>query len=134
VSNEVRVLYLNPGSHNIRVNWKKPNENTYCVTQYAIIWVNLLNGNNESSIVTSEEDSFVIGNLADCVEYEVSVRAVNDKNESSVAVSGSTTTHTVGKYQIFCSVFDICVNERKIYFDMVFDSMEFKFLKLLLGT
>jgi hypothetical protein len=114
VPNEVRDLSLNPGSHNIRVNWKKPIENSYCVTQFTINWVNILNGNNESSIVTSEEDSFVIGNLDDCVEYEVSARAVNEKNESSSAVSGSTTTHTVGKYQIFLSVFEIGVSGRKI--------------------
>jgi hypothetical protein len=44
-------------------------------------------------------DSFIysdIGDLDACVEYEVSVRAVNEKNESTDAVTSKTTTETVG--------------------------------------
>ena len=46
-------------------------------------------------------DSFIysdIGDLDACVEYEVSVRAVNEKNESTDAVTSKTTTETVGNY------------------------------------
>jgi hypothetical protein len=106
VPSQVEDLFLKPGSHNIIVNWKKPILNGYCVTQYVIYWVHTVSGSNDSSIVSSEEDSFVIADLDACTEFEVSVRAVNEKGESSDAVTGNTPTETDGNYQthiiLFC--------------------------------
>ena len=106
VPGQVEDLSLKPGSNNITVNWKKPILNSYCVMQYVIYWVKVVNGSNDSSIVSREENSFVIADLEACAEYEVSVRAVNEKGESSDAVTGSTTTETDGNYQthivLFC--------------------------------
>jgi hypothetical protein len=99
VPGQVEDLSLKPGSNNITVNWKKPILNSYCVTHYVIYWVHTLSGRNDSSIVSSEEDSFVIADLEACAEFEVSVRAVNEKNDSSDAVTGNTPTETDGNYQ-----------------------------------
>ena len=106
VPGQVEDLTLKTFSHNISVNWKKPFLNSYCVTHYVIYWVHTLSGRNDSSIVSREENSFVIADLEACAEYEVSVRAVNEKGESSDAVTGNTTTETDGNYQthivLFC--------------------------------
>jgi hypothetical protein len=99
VPGEVEDLSLEPGSHNISVNWSKPTLNSYCVTQYVIYWSHTINGINDSSIVPSEEDFIhpvLIENLDACVEYEVSVRAENEENESKGAVTNNTTTETDG--------------------------------------
>ena len=98
VPGAVEDLTLEPGSHNISVNWKKPTLDRYCVKQYVIYWVHTKIGSKNSSIVSSEEDSVVIEDLFACVEYEVSVEAMNEKNESSDAVTGKNTTETVGNY------------------------------------
>ena len=91
---QVTHLALKPGSHNISVNWKKPTFKSYCVTQYVIYWVHV------NSTVLSEDDSFIVEDLDACVEYEVLVRAVNEKDQSSNAVTDNTTTETAGNYQI----------------------------------
>ena len=57
-----------------------------------------VSGSNDSSIVSSEEDSFVIDDLDTCVKYEVSVEAVNEKDKSTDAVTGNMRTETVGNY------------------------------------
>ena len=105
VPDQVEDLSLKPGSHNISVKWKKPSFNSYCVTQYVINWVHTLSGSTNSSTVSSEDDSFVIEDLDACVEYNVSVRAVNEKNESQVLVTDKTTTEMAGNYQIQIIVF-----------------------------
>ena len=105
VPDQVEDLSLKPGSHNISVKWKKPRFNSYCVTQYVINWVHTLSGSTNSSTVSSEDDSFVIEDLDACVEYNVSVRAVNEKNESQVPVTDKTTTEMAGNYQIQITVF-----------------------------
>ena len=94
----VEDLSLEAGSHNINVNWNKPINDSYCVTQYVIYWVHALSGNTYAIIVASDENSYVIEDLDACAEYEVSARAVNEKNESSDAVTDKTTTQTVGNY------------------------------------
>jgi hypothetical protein len=98
VPGHVEELILTPFSHNISVNWKKPISDRYCVTRYVIHWVHALSGSNDSSIVEIEEDSYVIRDLDACVEYKVSVSAMNEKNNSSVAVTGNTRTEAVGIY------------------------------------
>ena len=99
VPGRVEDLSLIPGSHNISVNWKKPNLNSYCVTQYVIYWVHTLSGSKNSSIVSSEENFLVIEDLDACVGYEVSVTAVNEKNnDTSDPATCNTTTETAGNY------------------------------------
>jgi hypothetical protein len=95
---EVEELTLNAGSHNISVNWKKENVSSYCVSKYVIEWKNDANGNYDSRMVSIEEDSFVIEKLDACVEYELLVRTANERNESSVPITGKMTTQTVGNY------------------------------------
>jgi len=51
--------------------------------------VQALSGSNDSSIASSEEDSFVTDDLDTCVEYEVSVGVVNEKDKSTDAVTGN---------------------------------------------
>ena len=96
VPGQVQDLCLKPGSHNISVNWNKNVSNSYCVTDYVIYWTHGVNGSNDSSVHPSEQNSFVINDLDACVEYEVSVRAVNENNKSSDAVTDNTTTETAG--------------------------------------
>jgi len=91
---------LTPSSHNIIVYWKKPILNSYCVTQYVIYWKHALSESSNSSIVSNEEDSYVIEDVDACVDYNVSVRAENEKNESIDAVTGNITTETVGNYHV----------------------------------
>jgi len=98
VPGEVEKLSLKPGSHNITVNWEKRSLGSYCVTQYVIYWEHALSGSKDSNIVSSEGDSFVIEDLDACVVYVVSVEAVNEKDESTDAVTRKTTTQTVGNY------------------------------------
>ena len=97
---QVENLTLTPSSHNIIVNWMKPILNSHCVTQYVIYWEHALSGSNDSRIVSSEYDSFVIEELDACVDYNVSVRAKNEKDESTDAVTGNITTETVGNYHV----------------------------------
>jgi len=66
-------LTLKPGSYNVSLNWKKPSSNRYCVMHYVIYWLLILNGNSNSSTVSSEDNSFVIEELIACVGYEVSI-------------------------------------------------------------
>ena len=98
VPGQVEDLTLTPYSHDVSVNWNKPILNSYCVTHYVIYWVHTLSGSKDSSIVSSGDNSFVIEDLVACVEYEVSVEAVNEEYESTVAVTRKTTTETVGNY------------------------------------
>jgi hypothetical protein len=58
MTGEVEELNLNPGPHNICVNWKKATVKSYCLTQYVIYGMNKVNGDNDSSMVSTEEDSF----------------------------------------------------------------------------
>jgi len=83
VPGQVGELSLTPYSHNIIVKWKKPILNSYCVSHYVIYWVHTLSGSNNSGIVSSEEDSFVMKDLDARVAYNVLVRAMNKKNEST---------------------------------------------------
>jgi hypothetical protein len=101
---EVEALLLKSGSHHISVKWKKPSSNTHSVTQYVIDWVKVKNGKKWSSTVSGEKDNFVIQDLEPCVQYEVSVRALNKLRVSSVALTGNILTGTAGKYVIHINV------------------------------
>jgi hypothetical protein len=98
VPGEVEELTLTPYSHNISVKWNKPIVDSYCVRQYVLYWVHALSGSKNSSNVPSEKDSIVIEDLDACIEYEVSIEAVNENDESTGAVTRKTTTEIVGNY------------------------------------
>jgi hypothetical protein len=53
-----------------------------------------------TSTVSSEDNAFVIEDLDACVEYEVSVRAVNGKDNSTNAVTCKMTTATAVNYHV----------------------------------
>jgi hypothetical protein len=65
--------------------------------------VHTLSGTNNSTTVESGKHSLYIEDLDACVNYKVTVSAVNVKNDSSGKVTNNTTTETAGKYhaQIF---------------------------------
>jgi hypothetical protein len=60
--------------------------------------VHKLSGSNDRRTVPSEVYSFEIEGLDACVDYQVSVSAVNENNESTEAVTNNTTTETAGNY------------------------------------
>jgi hypothetical protein len=93
---KVEGLSLNPGSHNIIVNWEKPTLNSYCVTNYITEWVNTLSGSGGSQLVSSDQFSYTIENLDPCEEYAVSVRAVNADDQGAQAVTLKARTETAG--------------------------------------
>ena len=95
---KVEKLTLTPCSHNISVNWTKPILNSYCVTHYDVSWVHTSSESKDNMTVSSEEDSYVIEGLDACVKYEVSVRAMNEDDESTDAETGNTRTETDGNY------------------------------------
>jgi hypothetical protein len=109
VPGPVEDLFLEACLHSIKVNWKKPTVNSYCVSHYVIDWLQIQNGKNHSSIISPWYDSFVIENLESYEKYQVSVRAVNEIGDSSVAVSNNIKL-TDGKYKKYYVVlFVICV-------------------------
>jgi hypothetical protein len=84
---------------------------------YIIYWWHTLNGNNDSSNVSSEDNSFVTEVLDTCVEYEVSIRAVNEKDKSTNAVTGKTTTETAVNCPvqiIFFYIYDVGMDKLKL--------------------
>jgi hypothetical protein len=93
VPDKVEGLSLNQGSHNIEVNWEKPTLNSDCVANYIIEWVNpLVSGSEGSHTASSDEFSYNIEDLDGCVEYAVSVTAVNADNGRAEAVTLKATT------------------------------------------
>jgi hypothetical protein len=92
VPGKVEELSLKPDLDNIEVNWKKPTSDSGCVTKYIIEWVNTVSGIKDTATVTSEEDTFIIEDLDACVQYAVSVRAVNADDKGAEAVTLKATT------------------------------------------
>jgi hypothetical protein len=112
VPGQVEELSVTPGLQIIKLNWEEPTLYNYCVSHYVIDWVQVENGNNDSIIVSGEKNSFVIRDLKACVEYEVSVKAMNVNGESSGAVTRYMETESNGNYQKpFCFSIDICANK-----------------------
>jgi hypothetical protein len=99
VPGPVELIFFETCPHKIRVEWSTPSFNSYCITHYTIEWIHIISGKNNSSIQSLWVNNFVINDLESYEEYEVSVRAVNEKGESSNAVRRKTKTETKGKYQ-----------------------------------
>jgi hypothetical protein len=89
-------LDLIPGSQSITVVWNKPSSNGDCVKNYIIEWVNTVSGNEQPSSATSEVGFFIIERLDACVDYEVSVKAVNADGVGDNTETRTTTTKTAG--------------------------------------
>jgi hypothetical protein len=96
VPGQVVDLALNPSPHNVSLEWKKPSNNGDCVTHYTISWRHTGSGETGSNNTGREDYSFVIGNLVACVEYEIFVSAVNEKNEAKITAV-NLRTETEGK-------------------------------------
>jgi hypothetical protein len=99
---KVEDLVLKPGQKNIILDWKKPSSNGDCVTKYGIEWANKISGRKNTSSVSSDEFSekvpYTIEGLDACVEYAVSVTAVNANGDRAEAVTEEETTETAGNY------------------------------------
>jgi hypothetical protein len=102
VPGEVEELFLKTGTHNISVNWKKPILNANYITHYVIEWFNFPSRNKDSSTVSGDKEYFLIEDLEACGYYKVSVTAVNEKGESSDAVTDIKITGIDGKYKTLC--------------------------------
>jgi hypothetical protein len=96
VPGKVENLTWSSSLNDVSLMWKKPSTNSHCVKHYVISWKHNINGNSASKNSSSEEHFCVIEGLDACVEYEVSVIAVNEKDQSTVAVTNAT-TETDGK-------------------------------------
>jgi hypothetical protein len=72
--------------------------NSFSVSHYVVEWLHKVKGANQSSIVPWWVHNYIIEDLESYEEYEVTVRAVNEKGESSDAVKRKTKTETKGKY------------------------------------
>jgi hypothetical protein len=93
VPGEVVNLSVSPSSHDVIVKWEKPSYNGECVTRYEIFWKHAGNEQNGSNSTTGEVYSLVIESLDACVQYDISVSAVNVNDERNVtAVSVKTDT------------------------------------------
>jgi hypothetical protein len=68
--------------------------------------VHTLSCTKNSTTVESGNYYLDIEGLDACVEYEVTVSAVNEKNESSGKVTNTTTTETAGNYH--AQIFSLC--------------------------
>jgi hypothetical protein len=93
----VEGLSLDAGSNKIIVNWEKPTSNSDCVTNYTIEWGSTLSGSERKNDITSDE-FYTIEDLDSCVQYAVSVRAVNADDAGAEAVILKATTETAGNY------------------------------------
>jgi hypothetical protein len=89
---------LYAGSQIVAVFWKKPISNGNCITNYIIEWVNTVSGNKETVSVAREVEFFILENLDACVEYEVSVTAVNADGVGGNTVTGTAKINSAGNY------------------------------------
>jgi hypothetical protein len=78
--------------------------------------VNNLSGSNDTSTVSSGEDSFIIEHLDACVEYEVSVTAGNAESKGDEAVTRKARTDTAGNYHthIILLFFHVVAHKLKV--------------------
>jgi hypothetical protein len=96
VPGEIEDLTLKPATHSIFVTWKNASSNSDSITNYTIECVNTVIEHRQTTSVAREEGWFFIENLDACVEYEVSVTAVNADDEGNKTVNCKVTTVTVG--------------------------------------
>lgn len=93
---KVENLNVTEGSHAITLNWTKPSKNDSCIARYVIEWKATMYENSSNDSHTTKE-FFVIEGLEACVNYEVSVRAMDNNNNISEPEVRNVTTLTDGK-------------------------------------
>jgi hypothetical protein len=93
------------------MSWKKPSYNGECVTRYDISWGETGSEQSCGTYSTKKDYSFAIESLDACVQYHISVRAVNGKDESNITAV-NTTTETESKKQI---VFRLSYLQTNVY-------------------
>jgi hypothetical protein len=108
VPGEVVDLTMLPRPHSIIVEWKKPSYNGECVTRYDISWRHTESEQNDINSTTKEVYSLVIESLDACVQYDILVSAVNEKDESNMTTV-SVTTETESEYCILVMLSYLCV-------------------------
>jgi hypothetical protein len=94
---KVENLHVTEDSHNITLNWTKPSKNDSCIKHYVIEWKATIYENSSSGNDITEEEEFVIEGLEACVNYEVSVRAVDNNTNISEPEVKNVTTLTDGR-------------------------------------
>jgi hypothetical protein len=110
---QVEDLSLHASSQSITVLWKKPISNSDCITNYIIEWVNAVSGNKETVSVAREVEFFILEYLDACVEYEVSVTAVNADGVGDNTVTGTAKINSAGNYHkhIVCYVYNVVAHK-----------------------
>lgn len=96
VPGEVQNLLVEQTSHNLTVTWLKPGVNRYCVKNYYVEWKDTA-GDSSNTRQEISTEVYNIPDLSACVEYEVSVIAVNSQNYMSKPVNRLSTTNGEGK-------------------------------------
>jgi hypothetical protein len=90
-------LELFQGLYNKIVDWYGPVSNRDCVTKYIIEWLNTVSGSGGKHELSSDVSSYTIQGLDACVEYAVSVTAVN-ADEIGEPGTGTATPESAGNY------------------------------------
>jgi hypothetical protein len=89
------------------VTWSEPSVNSYCVSSYYIEWKE--NSDNSSSTGNGTTTvTYDIQDLEACIEYEVSVVAMNLETERSRPVNKTSRTNTDGKGESERLIVDVC--------------------------
>lgn len=100
VPGEVENLLVEQASHNLTVTWSKPSINKYCVKNYYVEWKDPAD-NTSSTGKETDTEIYDIQGLSACMEYEVSVRAVNLENSMSTPVNMMNATNAEGKRYLY---------------------------------
>jgi hypothetical protein len=93
---KVENLNVTEDSHTITLNWTKPSKNDSCIKHYVIEWKATIYESSSNNSKTTEE-FFVIEGLEACVNYEVSVSAMDNNYTTSEPEFRTVTTLTDGK-------------------------------------
>jgi hypothetical protein len=80
---KVENLHVTEDSHDITLNWTKPSKKDSCIKHYVIEWKATIYESSSNGSANTKEEFFVIEGLEACVNYEVSVRAVDKNNNIS---------------------------------------------------
>lgn len=94
---KVENLNVTEDSHTITLNWTKPSKNDSCIKYYVIEWKATIYESSSNGSNTTDKEFFVIEGLEACVNYEVSVWAMNNNNNTSEPEVRNVTTLTDGK-------------------------------------
>jgi hypothetical protein len=94
---KVESLLVTEDSHDLTLNWTKPSESDACIEYFVIEWKSIAYKNSSEGSSNTTEEFFVIEDLEACVDYEVSVTAVDKNKNNSEPEVRNVTTLTDGK-------------------------------------